>query len=170
MACNGRALQRAIVHQGTVAAICPMLPSTLGAGNVSSKAASVCMTRYAVGPLLLLSPLSPSLRARALPASANGCPRPWRLLTPSLYLSQRSRRPGTPQTHPHEPPWLAAMATASRAHGPAVHLAPFYLRPPRASSPLLCLSLPPRGHLDQLTPLPAPPSTSKAEAEPPSIA
>src|SRR4051812_19606124 len=40
MACNGRALERAKVHQGTIAVLCPMLPSTLGAGNVSPEAAS----------------------------------------------------------------------------------------------------------------------------------
>ena len=77
MACNGRALERTTVHQGTVAALCPMLPSTLGARNVSRDAASACVTRYAVGPLLLLSPLSPSSRAGAPPDSATPWPRGW---------------------------------------------------------------------------------------------
>ena len=76
MACNGRALERATVHQGTVAALSLMLPSTLGAGNVSPEAASACVTRYAVGPLLL-APLSPSSRARAPPDLDTRLPRGW---------------------------------------------------------------------------------------------
>ena len=99
MACNGRALERATVHQGTVAALCPMLPSTLGAVSVSPEAASACVTRYAVGPLLLLSPLSPPSRARAPPDSATPWPRGW----PASDLAQLPLSPPSLLDELHEP-------------------------------------------------------------------
>nr|XP_040244318.1 formin-like protein 20 [Aegilops tauschii subsp. strangulata] len=146
------------------------LPTTSGHLKPPQRAqrdASTCETRQLVDPLLPHSLLPLLARAPWPPESSNKQAHTRAALTlPAPFLPSSGRRPPlqTPRTRPREPPWLAAMATASPAHELTMHHRPaikghpepslasvhslFPQGPPRAACSSSCtflLLLPPHG-------------------------